>query len=282
MMTTIVVESRHMNINIIATVTLILVVVFILVTNYNHNAPPPPPPLPPKPKLPPPPPPSAPVNVATFIDPVVNLDPTSGTDAKLTVIAGRTTGYVPSTSLSDVGDGSVVSVVGPTSLAVTKAMTLEQLASMVKSIHERAHPGLTLEYETGAIVDGDSVDLRFRYLLHGQLTSVDARRYHFTKEGSQVKYQGEDGKNSGLYVLPLKIMEQFSARELWPVVRAHYINLFGTNGIYQDSKTTGPYSAQYQFMDTINGLQQRDYVFVRNSSGAIEVASQGENTVVNE
>lgn len=261
-------------VNLIVGGIMALLVVWILYMAYSANPPPPPPPPPPLP--PPPPPPSATVNVATFIDPTVNLDGSSGTEAKLTVLAGRSTGYVPSTNLADHGDGTVVNISGPTALPLTQAMSLEELAAMVQSLYERLNPNETLLYETGAVVDNDSVDLRFRYYIDGDFHHVDAQRYTFTRQGSQVSYVGSDGKNSGLYVLPLRILDQFSPKELWPVVQAYYINLVGTNAMYVRSQGVDGYTADYEFVDPVNGTQKRRYVFGRTSAGSIEVTGQGD------
>lgn len=162
---------------------------------------------------------------------------------------------------------------------ITEEKTVIQLAQLAADRYakDNAASGMTKKYDVGMVVDGDSVDISFIYEKNGVFNHIDARRYNFARDSNNVViYFNNDGRNSGLKVLPTQLTSQYTATELFQYAKAYYLANGGSFAALDRSNPVDALTVDYLFTDASKGYQLRRYVFKRNSgTGAIEVASQG-------
>ncbi len=164
---------------------------------------------------------------------------------------------------------------------ITEEKTVEQLAELAAARYnaDNVQWGITKKYDVGVVVDDDSVDISFLYYKGTTFDHIDARRYNYNRDTNKaIVYLNNDGRNSGLKVLPTQLTSQYTAVELFDVAKNYYLTAGGGSfASYDKSNPINATTVDYFFMDSSKGYQLRRYVFQRNATtSAIEVASQGQ------
>lgn len=186
------------------------------------------------------------------------------------------------TVTSSTGDSTSPSTMAPpvsssTPMAITKEYSLEELAKLATDKYntDNEHTKRTKVYQSGTIVDDDSVDLLYHYYRDGSFTHIDSRRYNYVRT-PDLEYLANDGKNSGSKKLPNEITSQYTTMELWNNLVRFYLTTQGITATQIDAVPANTNSVEYLYSTSTGSKEYRTVTFGRDPiTGRVVVQSLG-------